>query len=108
MEESIDGGGPMQEIEELTFGGSEDRAWRLVVWLVGLAALSEVGFGVALLMLADFSKREDVLLLVGVGMVYVTLTLVMLALGAFVRVWALRLKASINALRDEVRSGAGR
>jgi len=96
------------EIEEMAFEGRVARAWRLVVWLVGFAAVSEVGFGLALLLMVDFSNRRDVLLLVAVGLVYVTLVLVLCALGAFVRVWALRLQASIDAIRNEMRTGTGR
>jgi len=71
-------------------------------WLAAAAAV-EAALLITFVLLADFSNRTHVLLLVASLLVYLTLALGLIALGAFVRWWGLRIVLAV----ETVKSAAG-
>lgn len=66
------------------------RSERAYVWWFGAAAVVEAIMLVAFLMVMDFDDRLHWLILIAAFLVYGTLTLVVIALGAYTRHWILR------------------
>ena len=78
---------------------SERARW----WLIVAAAVIEGTCLIAFILLADFGNRLHILLLIGAGLVYGTLAMGILALGAFTQSWCLRILNAIELLGDERR-----
>lgn len=77
-----------------------ERARRL--WIAA-AAVIEATCLIVFILLADFHNRLHLLLLVGAGLVYGTLAMGILALGAFTQSWCLRILNAIELLDEERR-----
>ena len=80
-----------------------ERARRL--WIAAAAVIEGVCL-IAFILLADFDNRTHILLLIGAGLVYGTLGMGILALGAFTQSWCLRILNAIELLADQHRSEA--
>jgi hypothetical protein len=77
-----------------------NRGRNLVIWLF-LAACAAEGAGLTgFVLLADFSNRLHLLLGVASLLIYWTASLLIFALGAYVRWWGLRLTKAIELLGE--------
>lgn len=76
---------------------AEKKEKRYRLWIVA-AGVIEAGCLVAFVGLADFHDRLHQLLLVTAFLVYGTLAMGMLALGAFTQSWCLRILRAIELL----------
>lgn len=75
------------------------------LWIAA-AAVIEAACLITFILLADFGERLHLLLFVGTLLVYGTLAMGILALGAFTQSWCLRILCAIELLNDE-RGGDG-
>jgi len=82
---------------------AEKKEKRYRLWIVA-AGVIEAACLLAFVWLADIHDRTHVLLLVTAFLIYGTLALGMLALGAFTQSWCLRILRAIELL-DGPRSG---
>lgn len=70
-----------------------ERAFKAVIWAAGLVEATLLG---TFLLLMDFGQRLHWLILVGAGLVYITLSVGLLALGAKGRVNTLQILKAIE------------
>lgn len=94
----------LDEIRQGVLARAEKREKRYRLWIVA-AGVIEVACLLAFVLLADFHDRSHLLLLVAAFLVYGTLAMGMLALGAFTQSWCLRILRAIELLEGAGRSG---
>ena len=78
---------------------SERARW---LWIAA-AAIIEGACLLAFVLLADFGTRLHLLLFIGAALVYGTLAMGILALGAFTQTWCLRILCAIELLDEGFR-----
>jgi len=93
----------LNEIRHGVLARAEKREKRYRLWIVA-AGVIEAACLLAFVGLADFHDRTHVLLLITAFLVYGTLAMGMLALGAFTQSWCLRILRAIE-LSDGARLG---
>jgi len=82
-----------------------DRARGTVLLWIVVVALLEAALLITFALLADFTNRTHVLLLIASVLIYGTVGLSVVALGAYVKLCSLRVLSGIQALRDERAGG---
>ena len=85
-----------------------EKSERARRWWIVAAAVMEGACLIALILLVDFGNRLHLLLFVGASLVYGTLAMGILALGAFTQSWCLRILNAIELLEDDRRGDAPR
>lgn len=77
-----------------------DRSERSQRWWIAVAAAIEAACLLTFISLADFSNRLHLLLFIGAILVYGTLAMGILALGAFTQSWCVRILAALQLLDE--------